>query len=99
MKKSENNNRVEILNARYEKLVLLNQQNKYTEMVLTSEGLKPNPKAKKYTKLLKRIYEEKVGLYVFNRENNKTYSKNIDNAKKAIVSLTRNHLFNLTSPV
>ena len=97
--KKSNNNRLAVLNARYERLVELNQTHHYTTMVLTNEGLKSNPKEKKYTRLLKRIYEEKVGIWIFNRKNNQIYSENIENAKTAIVSITRDHLFNLTSPV
>ena len=96
--KSENNKRLATLNARYEKLVELNQQNHYTTMILVNGKLTSNPKEKKYTRLLKRIYEEKVGLWVFNRKNNKIYAENLETAKKNIVSITRNHLFNLTSP-
>ena len=97
--KKSNSYRLAVLNARYERLVELNQTHHYTTMVLTSEGLRANPKEKKYTRLLKKIYEEKVGIWVFNRKNNKVYLDNLENAKTAIVSMTKNHLFNLTSPV
>lgn len=99
MKKSENNNRLAVLNARREKLIELNQKYHYTSMVLTKDGLKPNPKEKQYTNLLLRIHEEKVGLWIFNRENNKVYSSHLNNAKNAVASLSRNHLFNLTYPL
>ena len=98
MKKSENSNRLVVLSARREKLIELNQKHHYTSMVLTKDGLKPNQKEKQYTNLLLRIHGEKVGLWIFNRENNKVYSGHLENAKKAFASLTSEHLFNLTSP-
>ena len=97
--KKSNNNRLAVLNARYERLIELNQKHRYTTMVLTNEGLKSNPKENQYTRLLKKIYQEKVGIWVFNRKNNEVYSENLENAKTAIVSMTREHLFNLTAPV
>ena len=97
--KLSNNKRLAVLNARYERLIELNQNHQYTSMVFTKNGLKPNPKAKQYTKLLKRIYEEKAGIWISNRKDNKVYAENLETAKTAIVSMTRDHLFHLTAPL
>ena len=97
--KISNNKRLAVLNARYERLIELNQNHQYTTMVLTKDGLKPNPKAKQYIKLLKKIYEQKVSIWISNRRDNKVSAENLETAKTAIVSITREHLFHLTAPL
>ena len=85
MKKSENNNRLAVLHARYEKLIELNRKNKYTIMVLTKNGLEKHPKLDKYQKLHLDIYREKVGLWMFNRRENEQisfYKKQLESAKE-----------------
>ena len=93
----KNNKRLAVLHARYEKLIELNRKNKYTIMVLTKNGLEKHPKLDKYQKLHLDIYREKVGLWMFNRRENEIYKKNLENARK--VMMTKETLFNLTSPV
>lgn len=79
-----NRKRIEQLNDRREKLILMNQAKGYTS----------NHKADQYQRLLLAIYKEKVGLWVFNRENNKEYQSHLKTASSMNMSLLKN----LTSP-
>lgn len=78
---SDNKNRIQVLNDRLDKLIYLNQRYHYTTML---SGKIANPRAEQYTRLLLAIHKEKVGLWVFNRENNKIYQQNLENAKTSV---------------
>lgn len=95
----ENSTRIQALNERLDKLIYLNQRFNYTSMVLVNGRLAENPKSAQYTRLLLDIHKEKVGLWVFNRDNNKVYHQNLENAKIAIENiLTKETLFGITNP-
>ncbi len=98
--KSTNQKQLTILNKRYDRLLELNQIHHYTFMVLDASGkLVPNPKEDKYTNLLLRIRAEKQRLWNEIRKENPKYSENVNNGIKALVSLTKADMFNLTSPI
>lgn len=80
--------RLAVLNNRYERLLELNAQFRYTS----------SERCNQYLQLLLAIRREKQNIWLQNRENPKV-AANLENAKKAVVSLTRSHLFNLTNPV
>lgn len=83
--------RIATLNNRYDRLLELNQTHHYT--------FDKNPKCDKYLSLLLKIKAEKIQIWNENRKNNSKYSENLNNGLKAVISLTRNDLFNLTSPI
>lgn len=77
-------NRLATLIAREQRLIEANSQNDYVTMVLTKQGLISNPKADRYTNLLLEIYREKVGIWIFKRENNEIYKRQLETAKVAV---------------
>ncbi|MCZ8144894.1 hypothetical protein [Flavobacterium sp.] len=79
-----NRKRIAQLNERRERLIQMNQAKGYTS----------NHKADQYLRLLLAIHKEKVGLWVFNRENNQEYMSHLNTA----CSMNMNLLKNLTSP-
>ena len=79
--------RLAVLNNRYERLIELNQSHHYCA----------TEKCGKYLGLLLKIKKEKTLIWLQNREN-PTVAANLENAKKAVISLTRSHLFNITNP-
>ncbi len=92
--------RLSVLNFRYDKLLELNQKHHYTFMILGENGkLIPNPKEEKYTNLLLSIKREKQRIWNEIRKTNTKYSDNVNNGIKAIVSLTKSDLFQITSPI
>jgi len=100
MKTNSNQNQLAILNNRYDKLLELNQIHHYTFMVLDASGkLIPNPKEDKYTNLLLKIRAKKQHLWNEIRKDNPKYSESVKNGIDALISLTRNEIFNLTSPI
>ena len=100
MKTNSNQNQLAILNNRYDKLLELNQIHHYTFMVLDAYGkLTANPKEDKYTKLLLKIRAEKQRIWSEIRKDNPKYSESVKNGIDALISLTRNEIFNLTSPI
>ena len=80
--------RLSVLNNRYERLIELNTKFRYTSTERCSQ----------YLGLLLQIKKEKQLIWIENRKD-PIVSKNLENAKKAVVSLTRQHLFNLTNPM
>ena len=80
--------RLAVLNNRYEKLIELNARFRYTSSERCSQ----------YLRVLLQIKKEKQSIWIENRKD-PIVSKNLENAKKAVVSLTRQHLFNLTNPL
>lgn len=86
-------NRITQLNERIEKLIVLNQENRY-------EGLK----FKQYLDLLTAIKREKTSLWLSYRGINANYAEALETAKNAnlkylkSITLTKEDLFNLTSP-
>jgi hypothetical protein len=102
---SENNKRLAVLNNRYEKLLELNSIRSYVSMILTENGLVSNPKTTKYLNLLLAIKKEKQTIWIDNRNLNQKYAESLEVAKQnnarylASITLTRNDLFNLTSPI
>ena len=101
---SENNKRLAILNNRYEKLIELNSIRSYVSMILTENGLVSNPKTQKYLNLILAIKREKQTILIENRILNQKYVESLEVAKQtnakylASITLTRQDLFNLTSP-
>ena len=94
-----NKKRLLQLQLREERLIQATTRNGYVNMILTQSGLQPNPKEAQYLRLLKEIHAEKVGLWLFNQENNKKYAEHLQTAKGNIAaSLTKSVLFNLTAP-
>jgi hypothetical protein len=79
--------RLAVLNNRYERLLELNAQFRYTS----------GERCNQYLQLLLAIRREKQKIWLQNRENPKV-AANLEKAKSAVVSLTRQHLFNLTNP-
>ena len=84
------------LNRIYEYLIERNRRYNYVTMVLTENGLAPNPKEDTYTSLLLEIKRRKVNLYNQHREQNQKYAQNLAVATGQITKLT---MFHLTQPV
>ena len=104
-KLKKNHKRLAVLNNRYEKLIELNSIRNYVSMILTEKGLEPNPKTPKYLKLLLAIKSEKQAIWIENRNLNQKYADSLEVAKQsnlnylASITLTKQDLFNLTSPM
>lgn len=64
--------RYQHLQQRREKLIELNSRNNYVTMVLTSNGLQPNPKSEQYLRLLLQINKECVKIQL---EHDKKFDK------------------------
>jgi len=96
---SQNKSRLATLSAREERLIEANKRHSYVSMILTSSGLAENPKSERYLKCLLAIHKEKVGLWIFNRENNEIYRANLNNAKSAVSKLLQSDLRLLTEPI
>jgi hypothetical protein len=94
---SENNKRLLTLNNRYEKLLALNSLNHYC--------VTGNSKTGKYLCLILEIRKQRQAIWIENRQLNKKYNESLMNAKIANIeflksrTLTKQQLFNLTSPV
>jgi macrodomain Ter protein organizer (MatP/YcbG family) len=99
MKNIQRKNRKAHLNARWEKLVELNRQHKYTSMVLVDGELVANPKQDQYTNLLQQIHQETIGIFIFDRENRPEYANQLENAKKSVATLTQGFYYNQKSAV
>ena len=84
----ESQKRLATLNSRYEKLVELNAENRYTS----------SERCGQYLSLLLSIKKEKMSIWIENRKDPLT-AANLENAKNALIGLTYKQLFNLTSPV
>jgi hypothetical protein len=97
MKNFQRSSRKAHLNARWEKLVELNRQHKYTKMMLVDGELVTNPKEDQYTRLLSQIHQETIGIFIFNRENNKVYAAHLEGAKNAVANLTQGFYYNQKS--
>lgn len=101
---SENNKRLAVLTDRYEKLIELNAIKNYVSMILTPDGLVSNPKTNKYLKLLLMIKIQKQNIWIENRNLNQNFAESLEAAKQsntrylASITLTKNTMFNLTSP-
>lgn len=104
-KLKKNQSRLSVLNNRYERLIELNNIINYVGMVLIGNDLKPNPKEQKYLKLLLAIKSEKQTIWIENRHLNQKYADSLEIAKQSninylkSITLTKQDLFNLTSPV
>lgn len=98
-KLQKNQNRLKTLNNRYEKLIELNLAKRYLSMILTESGLEPNPKSDKYLKTILEIKQQKTAIWTENRQLNEVYRNNIVNGMASLTTLTRAHLFTLTSPM
>lgn len=98
-KLQKNQKRLITLNNRYEKLIELNSIRNYGSMILTENGLETNPKTSQYLKQLLAIKQEKQAIWNENRKLNEKYAESLEVAKNSMIILTREHLFNLTSPV
>lgn len=83
------NQRLQQLNNRYERLIELNETNNYTSMVLTSNGLQPNPNAERYLNLILAIKKQKTTIWIANRKNCLKTSQNIETAKNAVINLLK----------
>lgn len=79
--------RLSVLNNRYERLIELNVRFRYAS----------SERCGQYLGLLLQIKKEKQLIWMENRKDPQV-SQNLENAKKAVISLTRQQLFNLTYP-
>ena len=85
-----NAQRLSVLSDRYDKIVSLNRKHNYT----SSYSVKR--KIEQYDRVLLAIKSEQYSLWSRNRVLNKTYWQNLEVAK---TNMTKELLFNLTSPV